>query len=97
MRKINIREALLRLDKRTDCQYDLTTLYEACDLDEKDKKKLVQYIDGYEDPASIGKFLETRCDAVCESIDDDDVSDMKLVDDINNDDDHALWELMNKF
>ena len=31
---INIRESLLALDKKTSGKYELTTLYEACKLDE---------------------------------------------------------------
>ena len=100
MKKINIREALLNIDKRTNAQYDLTTLYEACKLSEEDKKKVVQYIDAKEPPFMIGEFLASKCDAVCESIvGDDEVSEAdmkKIVDDINDGGDHTLWALMDK-
>lgn len=87
MKKINIREALLKLDKDSCCRYDLTTLYESCKLDDEDKVKLVQYIDAYEHPSIIGGFLESKCDCINESYDDDDVSDIagaeKVVKEIN--------------
>lgn len=41
MSKINIKESLLNIDKSNYCKYDLTTLYECCFLDQKDKEKLV--------------------------------------------------------
>ena len=59
MKRINIRESLLQFDKDTSCQYDLTSLYEACALDEEDKKKLVQYIDA-KDIDATNKLLTTR-------------------------------------
>ena len=40
MSKINIKESLLNIDKSNYCKYDLTTLYECCSLDQKDKEKL---------------------------------------------------------
>lgn len=97
MKRINIREALLELDRKTDCRYDLTTLYEACKLDDDDKNKLVKYIDAYDHPATINKFLTSKCDAISEGLADDDVSDMKIVDEINDGGDRTLWNLMDKF
>ena len=97
MKQINIREALLELDRKTDARYDLTTLYEACKLDDDDKQKLVKYIDAYDHPATINKFLSSKCDAITEALGDDDVSDMKLIDEINDGGDHTLWNLINKF
>lgn len=98
MKHINIREALLTIDKNTDCQYDLTSLYEACKLNDEDKKQLVKYIDGVADPEVINGFLATKCDAISEELDDDDVSDMKgIIDDINCGEDHSIWKLMDKF
>ena len=82
MKQINIREALLELDRKTDARYDLTTLYEACKLDDDDKQKLVKYIDAYDHPATINKFLSSKCDAITEALGDDDVSDMKIIDEI---------------
>lgn len=97
MKQINIREALLELDRKTDARYDLTTLYEACKLDDDDKQKLVKYIDAYDHPATINKFLSSKCDAITEALGDDDVSDMKVIDEINDGGDRTLWSLMNKF
>lgn len=97
MKQINIREALLELDRKTDARYDLTTLYEACKLDDDDKQQLVKYIDAYDHPATINKFLSSKCDAITEALGDDDVSDMKLIDEINDGGDRTLWSLMNKF
>ena len=97
MKQINIREALLELDRKTDARYDLTTLYEACKLDDDDKQKLVKYIDAYDHPATINKFLSSKCDAITEALGDDDVSDMKIIDEINDGGDQTLWSLMNKF
>lgn len=97
MKQINIREALLELDRKTDARYDLTTLYEACKLDDEDKQQLVKYIDAYDHPATINKFLSSKCDAITEALGDDDVSDMKIIDEINDGGDHTLWSLMNKF
>lgn len=72
MKKINIREALLQMDKNTDCKYDLTSLYEACNLDDKNKQKLVQYINAYESPENIGKFLQTNgFPGMSEAVEDD--------------------------
>lgn len=96
MKNINIREALLELDKRTSCQYDLTTLYEACKLDDNDKNQLVKYIDAYDHPSVIGGFLASKCEALSEELGDDDVSDLKVIDDINCGEDHTLWSLADK-
>lgn len=96
MKNINIREALLELDKRTGCQYDLTTLYEACKLDDNDKNQLVKYIDAYDHPSVIGGFLASKCEALSEELGDDDVSDLKVIDDINCGEDHTLWSLADK-
>ena len=78
MKKINIRESLLQFDKDTSCQYDLTSLYEACALDEEDKKKLVQYIDA-KDIDATNKLLTNRAteQGFMENLSDD-VSDDEL-------------------
>lgn len=87
MKKVNIREALLKLDRDSCCQYDLTTLYESAKLKDEDKVKLVQYIDAYEHPSVIGGFLESKCQGMNESFYDDDVSDIasaeKIIKEIN--------------
>lgn len=82
MKKINIREALLKLDRDSCCRYDLTSLYEACRLDDEDKCQLVKYIDAYEHPSVIGGFLEAKCKDVTENYGDDDVADIKGAEDV---------------
>lgn len=78
MKKINIRESLLQFDKDTSCQYDLTSLYEACNLNDEDKKKLVQYIDA-KDIDATNRFLTNKATehGFMESVSDD-VSDEEL-------------------
>lgn len=56
---INLRESLLIMDQKTEGKYDLTTLYDACDLNEEDKKELVQYVNNYDIDAT-NKFLTTK-------------------------------------
>ena len=96
---INIRESLLALDKKTSCRYDLTSLYESCRLDEKEKEELVKYIASKEPPFMIGQFLSDKC-GICESVsEDDDVTEAdmkKIIDDVNEGEDHTLWALMDK-
>lgn len=98
MNTINIREALLNIDKQTSCEYDLTTLYEACKLNDEDKHQLVKYIDAYDHPSVIGEFLASKCDGLSEAVEDDVTEgDMKkIIDDVNEGEDHTLWALMNK-
>lgn len=79
MKKVNILESLLEIDKKTSNRYELATLYEACKLEDDDKVQLVKYIDSYEHPSLIGQFLEGKCDGLCESnCDDDDCSEIAL-------------------
>lgn len=80
MKRINIREALLDMDRATDCEFDLTSLYEACCLDDKKKEKLVQYIDAYDIDAT-NKFLsnEATSQGLMEEVADD-LSDDELKD-----------------
>lgn len=82
MKKINIREALLKLDQDSYGQYDLTTLYECCKLTDDDKIELVKYIDAYEHPSVIGGFLEGKCKGINENFDDDDITDIKDAEEI---------------
>lgn len=79
MKKINIRESLLNMDRATDCKYDLTTLYEACNLDEKKKEELVKYVDAYDIDAT-NKFLsnEAQSCGLMEDLPDDDISDEEM-------------------
>lgn len=95
---INIRESLLDIDRKTYCKYDLTTLYEACNLDDQNKKKLVQYIASYEHPSVIGKFLETNAGPMMEAVADDltDAETTKVIDDINDGTERTLWNLLDK-
>lgn len=89
MKKINILESLLELDKKSSNRYELATLYEACKLKDDEKVQLVKYIDSYEHPSLIGQFLESKCEGICDTnVDDDDCTDIeclkKTVDDIND-------------
>lgn len=89
MKKINILESLLELDKKSSNRYELATLYEACKLKDDEKVQLVKYIDSYEHPSLIGQFLESKCEGMCDTnVDDDDCTDIeclkKTVDDIND-------------
>ena len=46
---MNLKESLLQMDRKTDFKYELVDLYESCgNLTEDDKKKLAQYVDGYD-------------------------------------------------
>ena len=77
MKKVNIREALLDMDKQTYCQYDLYTLYEACNLQECDKKEIAKMISDDKSPEDIyDKLVDKFSDSVT-TTDDDDISDMK--------------------
>lgn len=97
MKRVNIRESLLEIDRATDCQYDLTSLYEACKLDDEDKKKMVQYIEAHEEPAEMGKFLATKCEGLTEKLGDDDVVDIdKFLSELNDGEGHSLYALEDK-
>lgn len=77
MKKVNIREALLDMDKQTYCQYDLYTLYEACNLQECDKKEIAKMISDDKSPEEIyDKLVDKFSDSVT-TTDDDDISDVK--------------------
>lgn len=84
MKQINIRESLLDIDRKTCCQYDLTTLYECANLEDEDKIKLVQYIDSCEDPCLINEFLEDRCRDIFDETCDDCCEIEKFEDDLDN-------------
>ena len=85
MKLVNIRESLLEIDRATDCQYDLTSLYESCKLKDEDKQQLVQYIEAHEEPAEMGKFLATKCEGVTEKLGDDDLVDIdKFLSELND-------------
>lgn len=78
MKKINIRESLLNMDRETDCKYDLTSLYESCKLDDEKKKQLCQYIDKVDIDAT-NRFLsnEASSQGLMENASDD-ISDEQL-------------------
>lgn len=59
MKRINIRESLLNMDRETDCKYDLTSLYESVKLDDEKKKQLCQYIDKV-DIDTTNRFLSNE-------------------------------------
>ena len=69
MTKINIRESLKHLDEDTFCKYDLTTLYDSCVLDDKDKKLIARLLYDKEDPEVIYQKL-------CMYFDDDEIADI---------------------
>lgn len=72
MKRINIRESLIQMDRNTSCKYDLTTMYESVSLTEEKKKELVKYIDAYDIDAT-NKFLgnEVSSQGLTEFYDDD--------------------------
>lgn len=70
MKKINLRESLLELDKKTSFRYALTDLYEACMLGEDDKKKLVQYV-ADRDIKGMSNMLSNAAGVMTENVDDD--------------------------
>lgn len=69
MTKINIRESLKHLDEDTFCKYDLTTLYDSCVLDDKDKKLIAKMLYDKEDPEVIYQKL-------CIYFDDDEIAEI---------------------
>jgi hypothetical protein len=77
MKKINIKESLLQIDKLTDCKYDLTSLYESCRLDEKKKEQLVKYIDAY-DHEGMSRFLQNEVGGCMTENCGDDLTDKEL-------------------
>lgn len=60
---INLKESLLSMDKDTDCRYDLTNLYEACNLDDKKKRDLAKYVTAY-DIEGTNKFLSNEASSM---------------------------------
>lgn len=70
MKKINLRESLLELDKQTGFKYTLTDLYEACMLGEDDKKKLVQYV-ADRDIKGMSNMLSNAAGVMTENVADD--------------------------
>ena len=97
MKLVNIRESLLEIDRATDCQYDLTSLYESCKLKDEDKQQLVQYIEAHEEPAEMGKFLATKCEGITEKLGDDDLVDIdKFLSELNDGEGHSIYALDDK-
>ena len=77
---VNLKESLLQMDRDTDCKYDLTTLYEACNLDEKKKKQLVQFVNNYDIEATNNLLSnEASSQGLMETVEDD-LSDEELKD-----------------
>jgi hypothetical protein len=60
MAKINIKESLLNLDKETYCKYDLTTMYENCNITEKDKEKLAKILSENVSTEKVHNYLLER-------------------------------------
>ena len=59
MKKISLRESLIKIDKETDFEHNLTAMYESCSLTEDEKEKLVKYVDAY-DIDSMNKMLNNK-------------------------------------
>lgn len=70
MKRINLKESLLQIDKQTDFKYTLTDLYEACMLEDDDKKKLVQYVEDKDIPA-MSAMLSNAAGVMSENVADD--------------------------
>lgn len=70
MKRINLKESLLEIDKQTDFKYTLTDLYEACMLEDDDKKKLVQYVEDKDIPA-MSAMLSNAAGVMSENVSDD--------------------------
>ena len=70
MKTYNLKESLIQMDKDTDFKYTLTDLYEACQLDEKKKAKLAQYIDA-KDPVGMNAMLCNESGIMTENVSDD--------------------------
>lgn len=73
---INIRESLNRIDKDTDCKYDLVTLYESLPLTDEDRKDIAKMISSNEDAEVIYEEIKKKY-PYAESFDDDDISDFE--------------------
>jgi hypothetical protein len=70
MKKINLKESLLRIDRDTDFKHALTDLYEACRLEEGDKRKLAQFIEDRDIPG-MSNLLSNAAGVMTENISDD--------------------------
>lgn len=77
MTKVNIREDLNQMDKDTDCQYDLVTLYEACNFTDEDKKDIAKMIADKDDAEVIYDKLSKKYGKDV-TFEDDDISDITL-------------------
>lgn len=73
---INIRESLNKMDKDTDCKYDLVTLYESLPLTEEDRKDIVKMLYSNEEPEVIYKKIKEKYPYV-QLVEDDDISDIE--------------------
>ena len=101
MSVINLRESLLKIDKETDCKYDLTSLYESYRLDEKHKKELVKMIANYDSPEALGSYLSkvSGSGPMMENIGDDDISEEELnaiKNSVEDDLEEGLWDDIKK-
>ena len=70
MKRINIKESLIRLDRETDFKYTLTDLYEACSMSDDRKKQLVQYIEDRDIPG-MSAMLSNEAGVMTENVSDD--------------------------
>lgn len=81
MKKINLRESLLKIDRSTDFKHALTDLYEACMLEDGDKKKLAQFIEDRDIPG-MSAMLSNKAGIMSENVSDD-LPDEEMPDDID--------------
>lgn len=70
MVKKNILESLKRLDRASFCRYDLSALYESCNLTEEEENKLVNYISTV-DIEGMNNMLTNASSKFCENVSDD--------------------------
>ena len=92
MKKINLKESLKKMDIDSDFQFHLTELYEACKLDDEKKKKLVQYIDGYDIEGTNKLLSNTAASQGLMEMCEDDLTDDELRESVRKiyDDDDCL-------
>lgn len=62
---INLKESLKEIDKDTCCEYNLLTMYEACNLSNKEKAVLARMVYEHEDPEVIYDTLTSYFNSDC--------------------------------
>lgn len=82
MSKINLKEALIKLDIGSDFEYNLTELYEACRLNEKEKNKLAQMISNPNPKLAVINNMLSSSAGMMESLPSDDIEDEDMPEDV---------------